>query len=89
MLQMTCIRTATVQVRGAHRSPVMDVPVITQLMFLQYSEDVEVTQIPSSTECYRFLLYYRAVYVQCKLCKHRRCHSAVLGKIVDAPVVML
>ena len=83
------IRIATVQVRGALRSPVMDVPVITQLMFLQYFEDVEVPQIPSSTECYRFQLYYRVVYVQCKLCKHRRCHSAVLGQVVYAPVVML
>ena len=27
---------------------------ITQGMFLQYFEDVEVPQIPSSTECYRF-----------------------------------
>ena len=85
----TGIRSATVQVRGAHRSPVMDVPAITQLMFLQYFEDVEVPQIPSSTECYRFQLYYRVVYVQCKLCKHRRFHSAVLGLVVHAPVVML
>ena len=67
----------------------MDVPVITQLMFLQYFEDVEVPQIPSSTECYRFQLYYRVVYVQCKLCKHRTFHSAVLGLVVHAPVVML
>ena len=86
---VTCIRIATVQVRGAHRSPGMDVPVITQLMFLQYLEDVEVSQIPSSTECYRFQLYCRVVYVQCKLCKHRRCHKAVLGQVVHAPVVML
>ena len=85
----TGIRIATVQVRGAHHYPVVDVPVITQLMFLQYFDDVEVPQIPSSTECYRFQLYYRVVYVQCKLCKHRRCHSAVLGLVVHAPVVML
>ena len=50
---------------------------ITQFMFLQYFEDVEVPQIPSSTECYRFQLYYRVEYVQCKLCKNRRCHTAV------------
>ena len=56
---------------------------ITQLMFLQYFEDVEVPQIPSSTECYRFQLYYSVVYVQCKL------YSAVLGLVVHAPVVML
>ena len=62
---------------------------ITQLMFLQYFEDVEVPQIPSSTEGYRFQLYYSVVYVQCKLCKNRRCHSAVLGQVVHAPVVML
>ena len=86
---VTCIRIATVQVRGAHRSPVMDALVITQLMFLQSFEDVEVPQIPSSTECYRIQLYYRVVYVQCKLCKKRRCHSAVLGQVVHAPVVML
>ena len=43
---MTCIRIATVQVRGAHRSPVMDVPVITQLMFLHSYENVEVPQFP-------------------------------------------
>ena len=54
---------------GAHRALVMDVPVIIQLTFLQYFENVEVPQIPSSTECYRFQLYYRVVYVQCKLCK--------------------
>ena len=79
---VTGIRSATVQVRGAHRSPVMDVPVTTQLI-------VEVPQIPSSTECYRFQLCCRVVYVQCKLCKNRRCHSAVLGQVVHAPVVML
>ena len=72
---------------GAHRALVMDVPVIIQLLFLQYFENVEVPQVPSSTECYRFQLYYRVVYVQCKLCKNRRCHSAVLGQVVDAPVV--
>ena len=47
---------------GAHRAPVMDVPVITQLMFLQYFEDVEVSQIPSSTECYRFQLFCRVAW---------------------------
>ena len=61
---VTCIRIAPLQVRGVHRSPVMDVPVITQLMFLQYFEDVEVPQFPSSTECSRFQLYYRVVYAQ-------------------------
>ena len=34
------------QVRGAHRAPVMDVPVIIQLKFLQSYENVEVPQIP-------------------------------------------
>ena len=59
------------------------------IMFLQYSENVEVPQIPSSTECYRFQLYYTGVYVQCTLCKRRRFHSAVTGQVVHAPVVML
>ena len=68
---------------------VMDVPVITQLMFLLYFEDVEMPQFPSSTECYRFQLYCSVVYVQCTLCKHRGFHSAVLGLVVHAPVVML
>ena len=85
----TGIRSASLHVRGALRSPVMDVPVITQLLFLQYFEDVEVPQIPSLTECYRFQMYYRVVYVQCKLCRNRRCHSPVLGQVVLAPVVML
>ena len=40
-------------------------------------------------QCYRFQLFCRVVYVQCKLCKHRRFHSAVLGLVVHAPVVML
>ena len=62
---------------------------IIQLMFLLYFEDVEVRQFPSSTECHRFQLYYSVVYVQCKLCKHRGFHSAVLGLVVHAPVVML
>ena len=53
------------------------------------SKYVEVPQFPSSTECYRFQLYYSVVYVQCKLCKHRGFHSAVLGLVVHAPVVML
>ena len=70
---------------GALCDPVVDVSVIIQLMFLQYFEDVEVPQIPSSTECYRFQLFYRGVYVQCKLCKKRsfwsgcsraRCYAA-------------
>ena len=52
---------------GAHRAPVVDVSVIIQLMFLRYFENLEVPQIPSSTECSRFQLYYRGVYVQCKL----------------------
>ena len=72
---------------GGHRAPVMDVSVIIQLMFLQYFE--KVPQIPSSTECCRFQLYYRGESVQCKLCKSRRFHSAVLGQVVHAPVVML
>ena len=63
---------------GAHRVPVMDVPVIMQLKFLQYYENVELPQIPSSTECIRFQLYYRGEYVQCKLCSSGRFHSAVL-----------
>ena len=33
-------------VAGAHRAPVMDVPVIIQLKFLHYYENVEVPQIP-------------------------------------------
>ena len=74
---------------GAPRASVMDVSVIIQLMFLQHFEDVEVPQIPSSTECSGFQLYYRVVYVQCKLCKNRRYHSAVLGQVVHAPFVML
>ena len=41
---------------GAHRALVTDVPVIIQLVFLQYFENVEVPQIPSSTECCRFQL---------------------------------
>ena len=45
---------------GAHRALVMGVSVIIQLMFLQYFENVEVPQIPSSTECYRFQLYSEA-----------------------------
>ena len=74
---------------GAHRAPVVDVSVIIQLMFLQYYENVEVPQIPSSTECSRFQLYFRGVYVQCKLCESQRFHSAVLGQVVHAPVVVL
>ena len=74
---------------GAHRAPVMDVPAIVQLEFLRYYENVEVPQIPSSTECSRFQLCYRGEYVQCKLCKSRRFHSAVLGQVVHAPVVVL
>ena len=42
---------------GAYRASVMDVPVIIQLKFLQYYENVEVPQIPSSTECSRFQLF--------------------------------
>ena len=34
------------QVRGAHRAPVMDVPVIMQLKFLHSYENVEVPQFP-------------------------------------------
>ena len=34
------------QVRGAHRSPVLNVSVVMQLKFLQYYENVEVYQIP-------------------------------------------
>ena len=72
---------------GAHRAPVVDVPVIIQLVFLQYCENVEVPQIPSSTECSNFQLCFSGVYAQCKLCKSRRFHSAVLGQLVHAPVV--
>ena len=74
---------------GAHRALVVDVPVIIQLTFLQYFENVEVPQIPSSSECSRLQLYYRGVCVQCKLCKHPRCHSAVLGQVAHAPVLLL
>ena len=48
---------------------------IKQLMFLQYYENVEVPQIPSTTECSRFLLHYRGEYAQCKLCNSRRLHN--------------
>ena len=68
--------------------PLVDVSVIIQLMFLQYFENVDVPQFPSSTECYSFQLFYRGVYVQCKLCISRRFHNAVLGQVVHAPVVM-
>ena len=34
-------------------------------------------------------MYYRGEYAQCKLCKSRRFHSAVLGQVVHAPVVLL
>ena len=47
----------------------LDVPVVVQLKFLQSYENVEVPQIPSSTEC--FQLCFRGEYVQCKLCKSR------------------
>ena len=43
----------------------------------------------SSTECYSFQLYCRIVHVQCNCAKTRRCHSAVLGQVVHAPVVVL
>ena len=39
------------QVRGAHRAPVMDVPVIIQLKFLQSYENL---RFRSSTECSNF-----------------------------------
>ena len=63
---------------GAYRASVVDVLVIIQLKFLQYFENVEVPQIPSSTECSRFQLCYRGEHAQCKLCTSRRFHSAVL-----------
>ena len=73
---------------GAHRAPVMDVPEIKkQQKFLQNYENVEVPQIPSSTECFRFQLYYRGEYVQCKLCKSRRFHSAFLVKLFTRPLL--
>ena len=65
---------------GAHRAPVMDVPAVIQLKFLQYYENVEVPQFPfrSSTECSNFQLCFTGVYAQCKLCKSWRNHRAVL-----------
>ena len=68
--------------RGAHRSPVMDVPVITQLLFLQFYEMC--LRFRFSTECYRFQLCYRGAYAQCKLCKNRRFHRAVLRRCLRA-----
>ena len=73
------------QVRGAHRAPVMDVPVILQLKFLQNYENVErCLRFRSSTECSNFQLYFRGVFAQCKLCKSWRFHRAVLRRCLRA-----
>ena len=69
------------QVRGA---PVMDVPVIIQLKFLQYYENVEVPQIPFLGRVLQLQLCFRGVYAQCKLCKSWRFHRAVLRRCLRA-----
>ena len=75
--------------RGAHRSPVMDVLVIIQLMFLQYFEDVEVPQIP---------VLDRVLQIPVVLLSRVRTEQTVQapeipqrssGLVVHAPVVML
>ena len=71
---------------GAHRAPVTDVSMFIQLMFLQSCENVEVPQIPFLTECSRFQLYYRGVYVQCKLCKSRRFTAQFLVRLFTCPL---
>ena len=60
---------------------------IIQLKFLQYYENVEVPQIPFSTGCSRFQLCYRSEYAQCKLCKSRRFHRAVLQWLLTSPLL--
>ena len=72
----TGIRSATVQVGGAHRTPVMDVPVVLQLRFLHSYEKVVVPQIPFLDRVLE--LCFRGVYAQCKLCNSQRFHRAVL-----------
>ena len=77
----TGIRSATVQVRGAHRAPVMDVPVIIQLQFLLSFQNVVVPQIPFLDTVLQLQLCFRGVYAQCKLCNSRRfppCSSSTL-----------
>ena len=59
-------------------------PVITQLNFLQYFENVVVPQFLSSTECSRLQLCFRGVHAQCKLCKSQRFHRAVLRRFLRA-----
>ena len=62
----------------------MDVPVIMQLMFLQSYENVEVPQIPFLDRVLQLQLCFRGVYAQCKLCKSRRFHRAVLRRCLRA-----
>ena len=72
------------QVRGAHRAPVMDVPVIMQLKFLHSYENVEVPQFPFLDRVLQLQLCFRGVYAQCKLCISWRFHRAVLRRCLRA-----
>ena len=56
----------------------VDVPILMQLKFLQFYENVEVPQFPFLDRVVQLQLCFRGVYVQCKLCKSRRFHRAVL-----------
>ena len=70
--------------------PAVDVPVTMQLKFQQSLQYVFVNQIQFIVRLCEHSVLQRDGYSQCKLCRNRRIpHRAVLGTVVDAPVVVL
>ena len=72
--------------------PAVDVPVTMQLKFQQYMQYVfvKVPPIQFIVRLCEHSVLHRDGYSQCMLCRNRRIpHRAVLGTVVDAPVVVL